>query len=161
MPQLDSTWFASQLFWLVIAFVTLYVILSQLVLPPLQQIIDHRKRTIESDIEQAQRLKSQADQARQEYERTLAEARISAQKLIDDAMLEHKANAEQQIKNTDRQLEQQLAESVRKIAARKKELIETLMPTTAELTAMIVEKLTQRAPSSEQVSRIINQLSKR
>jgi F-type H+-transporting ATPase subunit b len=161
MPQLDSTWFASQLFWLVITFATLYMILSRLVLPPLQEIIARRKQTIEGDIEQAQRLKSQAEQARQEYERVLAEARLAAQKLIDDAMAEQKAAAEKQGKTMDKQLEQQLAESARKIAARKKELVEALTPTTAELSALIVKKLMQAPPSSEQASRVIGQAGKR
>jgi len=160
MPQLDSTWFASQLFWLVIAFGTLYLILSRLVLPPLQEVFARRKQAIEGDIEQAQRLKSQAEKARQDYERMLAEARLAAQKLIDDAMLEHKAGAEQQNKVLDKQLEQQLADAMRKIATRKKELIVALTPTTADLTALIVEKLTQHAPSSEQIERILNELSK-
>ena len=158
MPQLDPTWFASQLFWLAITFVTLYIMLSRLVLPPLQEVIARRKQTIEGDIAQAQRLKSQAEQARQEYERTLAEARLSAQKLIDDAMLEQKAGAEQQGKAMDKQIEQQLAEATRKIAARKKELIEALTPTTAELTAIIVEKLTQQLrPAASRSAASVNQ----
>jgi F-type H+-transporting ATPase subunit b len=161
MPQLDSTWFTSQLFWLAITFVTLYVLLSRMVLPPLQDIIARRKQTIESDIAQAQHLKSQAEQARQDYERTLAEARFRAQKLIDDAISAYKANAEQQSRNMDKQLEQRLADAARQISARKKELLEALTPTTAELTTMIVEKLTQSEPSSEQVSRVINLRAKR
>jgi F-type H+-transporting ATPase subunit b len=152
MPQLDSTWFVSQLFWLIITFATLYMLLSRLVLPPLVEVIARRKQAIEGDIERAQRLKSQAEQARQDYERTLAEARAAAQKLIDDAMLEHKNAAEQQTKTMDKQLEQQLAEAARKIAARKKELIAALTPTSNELAAIIAEKLTQRA-DGEQVGR--------
>ena len=63
MPQLDPTWFASQLFWLAVTFVMIYVILAKMALPPLMEIIERRKQTVEGDISQAQTLKSQAEQA--------------------------------------------------------------------------------------------------
>ena len=50
MPQLDPTWFASQLFWLAITFVTLYVVLSRFVLPPLLEIIARRAQTAQDDM---------------------------------------------------------------------------------------------------------------
>ena len=160
MPQLDPTWFASQLFWLAVTFVLLYAMLSRFVLPPLQDIVARRKQTAASDIEQAQSLKSQADYARQEYERTLAEAREHAQGFMSDAMQDHKAKAELEAKDMDKQIEKQLAEAMRKIAARKAELLDELTPTAAELTGMIVEKLTQRRPGADQVTRILNEIAK-
>jgi F-type H+-transporting ATPase subunit b len=160
MPQLDPTWFASQLFWLAVTFVLLYVILSRFVLPPLQDIIARRQQTVEGDLSLAQSLKSQAEQARQDYERTLAEARNRAQALMNEAIAAHKAKSEMASKEMDRQIELKLAEASRRIAAKKEEMISALTPTTTELTAMIVEKLTQHSPSNDQVSRIITNMAK-
>jgi F-type H+-transporting ATPase subunit b len=160
MPQLDPTWFASQLFWLAICFVALYAILSRLVLPPIQDILARRQQTMTSDIETAQSLKGQAEQARLDYERALAEARDRAQQLLNDTAAEQKAKSEKASKEFERQIEQKLATASAKIAAKKAEMINELTPTAAELTAMIVEKLTQRAPSNDQVSRVLNELAK-
>jgi len=160
MPQLDPTFFASQLFWLAITFVALYVVLSRFILPPLQEIIARRLQTVEGDISLAQSLKTQAEQARLDYERTMADARNRAQALMLEAIEAHKAKSELAAKEMDRQIELKLAEASRRIAAKKEEMISALTPTTSELTALIVEKLTQHSPSNDQVSQIITDIAK-
>jgi F-type H+-transporting ATPase subunit b len=160
MPQLDPTWFASQLFWLVITFSLLYVVLSRFMLPPLQAIIARRQETLDHDVNQAQTMKSQAELARQEYDRLLAETRAKAQQLLADAQASHKAKAERAAQEMDKEIERKLTDATQRIEAKKQELKDALMPTTAELTSIIVEKLTRRAPSSEQVSRILDAISK-
>jgi len=160
MPQLDPTWFASQLFWLFIAFAALYFILARKILPPLQGILAQREQTISSDLDQAQSSKNQAEKAREEYERTLAEARSRAQQLINEAALAQKAKAEQAGKDMDQQVSKKLAEAEQKIQAKKRELMDALTPVTAELAGMIVEKLTQRAPTNDKVNAVIGELLK-
>lgn len=151
MPQLDPTWFASQLFWLAVTFLALYAILARLVLPPLQEIIARRASTVEGDIAQAQVLKSQAEAARLDYERALAEARDRAQTLMNEAMASFKAKSELAAKEIDRQIEIKLANASKRIAEQKQELLATLAPGMGELTDLIFEKLTQATPA-EQVS---------
>lgn len=160
MPQLDPTWFASQLFWLFVCFVTLYIILARLVLPPLQNVLAQRQKTMEGDVSTAQSLKSQAEQAREHYEQTLAEARNRSQQLVAQVMAEQKARAEQSGKALDAQISQKLGEAEKAIAAKKQALMDALTPATAEMTAMIVEKLTQRAPANDKVNSIISEISK-
>jgi F-type H+-transporting ATPase subunit b len=160
MPQLDPTWFASQIFWLVISFAALYFMLSRLILPPLLEIIARRAETLSSDIEMAQRLKSEAEQARVAYEKTMAEARSKAQSLMNDAVADQKAKAEAKGKELDRQIEQKLAAATAQIEAKKTQMLAELAPAAVELTAMIVEKLTNRAPKPEQVAQVLNELSK-
>ena len=160
MPQLDPTWFASQLFWLAVTFVALYFILSRLVLPPLLDIMARRGQTVAGDIQQAESLTSQAEHARQHYELTMADARERAQGLMNDAILEQKSRAEQQAKAMDAQVEHKLADASKQIAAKKAELTQALTPTASELTGLIIEKLTQNRANADQINRIIGELSK-
>lgn len=160
MPQLDPTWFASQLFWLFVSFVTLYLILSRVVLPPLMAIAAKRKDTIDSDLSDAQSFKTLAEQAREQYERTMAEARARAQQLIDNAMLEQKRQGDQASKDMDQVIAGKLKDAEKKISVKKQELMDTLTPATAELTATVVEKLTQRTPGGDKIKTIIGELSK-
>ena len=160
MPQLDSTWFASQLFWLLISFVALYAVLSRLVLPPLMEILARRLQTVDGDIERAQRCKSEAEQARQNYERTLAEARARAQQLVSDAVLAQKTAMEEATKELDADIAVKLASAERKIAEAKQKLTDALMPATAEITAMIVEKLTKQTPAPGKLSALVQEFSK-
>lgn len=160
MPQLDPTWFASQLFWLAITFVGLYFVLSRLVLPPLQDIIARRQQAVAGDIEQAQNLKAQAEAARLEYERMMLEARERAQAVITDAVAQGKAAAEQASRNLERDIEKKLSEATQKIEATKQQLIDGLSASTAELTEMIVTKLTQTEPNKDKVKAVLGALSK-
>ena len=156
MPQLDSTWFASQLFWLFLCFTFLYVLLSRLVLPPLQKVISSRKNVIDGDLSVAQELKSQAEQAKQFYENTLAKSREAAQSLINETEIASKARTEESIKDLDAQLTVKSAAAATAISAKKRELINDLMPATIEFSSLIVEKLTNRSPSVEQVKRALD-----
>ena len=62
-PPFQSESFASQLFWLVIAFVLLYVLMAKLALPRVGGIIESRKKHIDDDVAEAGKLKQQSDEA--------------------------------------------------------------------------------------------------
>lgn len=160
MPQLDATWYPSQIFWLFITFVIFYYVMARLVLPPLMHIVGFRKQTIEEDVAQAERMKGQAEQARTEYERTLADARSRVRQLMAESEAAHNASAEAASRDMDKQVEKTIKEAESRIGGRKKELIAALAPTTSELTSLIVEKLTRKKPETGALSRIINQLAK-
>ncbi|NBO19025.1 MAG: F0F1 ATP synthase subunit B' [Proteobacteria bacterium] len=152
MPQLDPTWFTSQLFWLALTFVGLYIVLSRMVLPPLMDVIARREQAIRDDVAAAGRLKADAEHARADYEKTLAEARMKAQALISDALADQKAKGEQKAKELDRQIEQKLAASAQQIAVKKAQMIAELNPTSTQLAEMIVDKLTQEAAGSDSMA---------
>ena len=78
-PPFQSQTFASQLVWLTIAFVLLYVLMWKLALPRVAKIIDNRQKRIEDDIADAGKLKTQSDEAVAAYEKALADARARAQ----------------------------------------------------------------------------------
>ncbi|MDX2112262.1 MAG: hypothetical protein SFW63_00795 [Alphaproteobacteria bacterium] len=155
MPQLDPTWFASQLFWLALSFAALFFVMSRLVLPPLLAIMAKRRDTIDSDLSLAQGMKTEAEQARGAYESTLAEARSKSQQLVADALQEQKQKAEAASRALEQEIADRLREAERRITTQKQELMATLTPVTAELTAMIVEKLSNIRPDDNAVSTAI------
>ena len=145
MPQLDPTWFASQLFWLAITFITLYILMARFVLPPLQEVIARRLQTKEQDVAAAEAMKLEAQAAKADYERALSESRQKAQGLIAEVALASKAKAEQASRDLDAQVAKKLADATQKIAAKKQELIQALSPATGELASLIADRLTQNA----------------
>src|SRR5689334_16625032 len=78
-PPFESRTFASQLVWLAIFFVALYVIVPKLALPKVGGAIEARQNKIEGDLAEAQKLKDQADASLKAYETELASARSRAQ----------------------------------------------------------------------------------
>lgn len=155
MPQLDPTWFASQLFWLVVSFSLLYLLLSRVILPPIVGIVGLRTQTIGSDLSQAENAKLQAEHAKQDYERALAQSREMAQALMNEVAEENKKHAEKTMKSLDGEISKKLSDAAAKITAKKQELIRSLTPEAAEFTAIIAEKITTKPSNKEQASRMV------
>src|SRR5579863_10361696 len=84
-PPFQKEHFPSQLLWLVVFFVALYLLAAKWALPRVGSILRDRQRRIAGDLDEASRMKEQADAAVAAYEKGLAEARSKAQSLADDA----------------------------------------------------------------------------
>ena len=69
MPQFDASTFPSQLFWLVVSFLVLYVCITLVVLPRIRENIRLRKNKISNDIERASNLRDQTEQILLQYEK--------------------------------------------------------------------------------------------
>ena len=74
MPQLDSSTFASQLFWLTVTFIPLFIILWKVALPRIGTTIETRRARIEADLDKAAALRDDAVRALAEYEKSMARA---------------------------------------------------------------------------------------
>lgn len=159
MPQLDPTWFASQLFWLAVCFVFLYILLSRLVLPPLQNVMGSRKTAMDGDLAAAQDFKQQAELAKQTYEKTLADSRAQAQSIIAEADATSKEEAAKSLKALEGQISLQLASASKNINAKKQELLSEIMPKATEFASIITEKLTGTAPTAEQVKSAVQSIN--
>ncbi|MDF1768482.1 F0F1 ATP synthase subunit B' [Maricaulis sp.] len=83
-PPFDPTYFASQLFWLTIFFVILYVALDRFILPKIKTTIEDRRDRIADDLDAAAQAKADAEAAGEAYEKSLAEARTKAHVIAAD-----------------------------------------------------------------------------
>ena len=94
MPQFDPTFFAPQLFWLFLTFVTLYVLMTVVALPKIGAVLDERQRKIDDNLDKAAQLKAEAEAAVAAYERALSESRAHAHSVIKEASdrLAHEAD---------------------------------------------------------------------
>jgi F-type H+-transporting ATPase subunit b len=80
-PPFESKSYPSQLIWLGLSFVVLYVLLAKVVLPRVASILQARKQRVERDLADAASAKSDSEAAIAAYEKSLADARASAQAL--------------------------------------------------------------------------------
>jgi F-type H+-transporting ATPase subunit b len=159
MPQLDPTWFASQLFWLVLSFGLLYAMLATWGLPRIQRVLVHRTDTLASDADRARRMADEAERAKQDYERALADARTRAQYVFNEAVTAQKSRTESAAKAMDVKVTAMLSEAHKKIEAQKKNLLDALVPASTEIANMIVEKLTHQE-SRDSAKVIVTELFK-
>lgn len=160
MPQLDITWFSSQIFWLIVTFAFLYLLLSRSVLPRIHTVMESRQNKITHDIDRAEQLRNEAEEARETYERALKDSRAKAQSLITEsaALMEKSSNARHA--ELDKKLDKQLSDAEAGIAAAKSDALAKLAPVSKELTQHIVEKLTGQKLNEKEVATVVDGLIK-
>jgi F-type H+-transporting ATPase subunit b len=150
-PPFQSQTFASQLVWLVIAFVLLYVLMAKLALPRVSSIIAHRQKRIDDDLAQANAFKTQSDATVAAYEKELADARTRAQAIAGDMRDKQAAEAEATRKRLEDQLSAKLAEAEKTIAAIKHAAMANVGNIAADAAKAIVERLIGTAPADSAV----------
>src|SRR5580658_10181752 len=93
-PPFQAEHFPSQLTWLAVSFVLLYVLMAKVALPRIAAIFDERSKRISDDLKAAQAFKEQSDAAQEAYEKSLAEARAHAQSIASRMREQQAAEAE-------------------------------------------------------------------
>merc|ERR1711920_295962 len=91
--------FSGQIFWFFIIFTSLYLILSKFSLPKISMILEHRRKNIQNNLEEADILKKETDNIFHQCETKITEAKKKAQKQIqevrDQILLEKKNRIEE------------------------------------------------------------------
>jgi F-type H+-transporting ATPase subunit b len=82
MPQLDPSTYPTQLFWLAVIFILLYVVMSRVALPRVREAVETRAAKIDGDLGAAAEARSRSEALLAEYEKALASARSDAQTTI-------------------------------------------------------------------------------
>lgn len=160
-PPFQSQTYASQLVWLVIAFVLLYVLMSKWALPRVGAILESRQKRIDDDIAEAGALKAQSDEAVAAYEKALADARANAQAIANETRDKQAAAAEVRRKTLEGELNAKLAEAEKTIAATKMAAMSNVRGIAEDATRAIVERLIGVAPSDKAVADAVADALKR
>lgn len=155
-PPFQGETFPSQLFWLVLCFVALYVLLSRVALPRLGKAINDRNVRIENDLETANRLKNESEAAQASYEKALADARTKAQALASESQAKAATEAEAQRKKLEDGLKTKLDAAEKQIASTKAAAMSNVRGIAVDTAGLIVERLTGKAPAKQTVERAVD-----
>ncbi len=160
LPQLNPEWFSSQLFWFFACFVLLYVVMARAIVPRIHEVLETRQDRINHDLDWANSLKAEAEQARANYESALAEARKKAQNMLAETAQSIKQVVEQKTTELDGVLARKIADSETEIEQAMQQASANLGPIAQEATAMIVEKLIAEKPDMDKIGKIISKIEK-
>lgn len=160
-PPFDPHNFASQLVWLVIAFVLLYALMAKWALPSVARVIDKRQKGIADDLAEAARLKQQSDEAVAAYEKALADARGRAQAIANETRERQAKDAEAARKTVEDALNARLAQADKTIAASKEAAMSNVRGIAVGAAAAIVERLIGSAPGDKTVADAVADVLKR
>ncbi len=160
-PPFQSQTYASQLIWLVVAFVLLYVLMTKWALPRVGAIIEGRQKSIDDDIAAAGALKAQSDEAVAAYEKALADARSRAQAIANETRDKQAAAAEVRRKALEDELNAKLADAEKAIATTKTAAMTNVRGIAEDAARAIVERLIGAAPSDQAVTAAVADALKR
>ncbi len=79
LPAID------ELIWGAVAFLIVLFVLNKFAFPKLRETVEAREKQIQGDLEAAERAKSEAQQAKANYDKQIADARAEANRIIEEA----------------------------------------------------------------------------
>ena len=85
MPQLNSEFWISQVFWLIITFGFLFFILSKIILPKVSNNLENRKTQIKENIEIAEKQRLESDNKIKEFEKIILDSKLEAKNYFNKA----------------------------------------------------------------------------
>ena len=159
LPQLDATWWPSQLFWLALTFGVLYWLMSSKFLPALGAAIEERRDRIADDLDQASEFKRQAEEAEAAYNQSLADAKARAQAIAAETRAEVDKDIAAMQAETGKALDAQLAAAEARITEMKAQAAAKVREAAADAAAAIVETLIDEAPTGDAVERAIGKVA--
>lgn len=132
MPQFDPSTFSSQLFWLVICFVALYFVAWKFAIPRIADILEQRDRVVQDDLDRAESLKTEAEQALADYEAAMSDAREQARSMMFAVTSEAKKEAEARNQEVGAEVTAQIADAEKRIATARDEALASLTAIAAD-----------------------------
>ena len=161
MPQLNPEFWASQIFWLILIFSSLYIIMWKIFLPKITDSIENRKSRINNDLNETQKLKENAEKKLGEYNKIIEDTKKEAKKIIED----NKKKLEDDIKNKkqkfNEEIEKELLSVEKEIKSLKKLSISSINKIAAEVSSEVVKQLVGTSVNMSNVSAIVEDISKK
>jgi len=154
-PPFNPEFFASQLFWLLICFVGFYWVVKKLALPRIGGILEARRDRIAGDLDNAQRLKEQSDDAIAAYEQALTAARGKAFGIAEQARAAAAKASDARRAESEAALNEKIAVAERRIGEIKSKALGEVGNIAAEATEAVVAALIRAKPSREEIDRAV------
>ena len=149
MPQLNLDSFPNQIFWLILALVAIYFVLSRIALPRIGAVLAERQGTITNDIAAAEELKQKAAEAERAYEKALADARSEAHGIVEKNKAELQAEIDAAMEKADAEIAAQTAESQRRIEQIRANAMANVEQVAKEVAGSVVEAMGGNADPSQ------------
>lgn len=144
-PQLHPDYWPSQIFWLLVALVVLYYVMSKVALPRIAATLETRRDAIAGDLERAAEYNKRAEAALEARDEARRQAQAEAQRIREAAEAETKAELDAALARAAEQIDAQTAAS----EARLKEIQTTAGAEALKVATATAEALLERfdAPS--------------
>jgi len=153
VPQLDfhTPLTISQVVWMFLIFLALYLLLARWALPQVGSVVEGRAARIGADLDGARTAKAESEAAIAEVAAAVHRASAEAQGQIAAALEEAKAEAARQNEQASVRLDAQLAEAERRIGEARASALTALREVASDTATSLIAKLTGNTPEPGRV----------
>ena len=161
MPQLNPEFWTAQIFWLILIFSSLYFIILKIFLPRVTYSIENRKSRIVNDLDEAQKLKENAEKKLNEYNEIIEESKKEAIKIIENSTKKLDRDIEKKKQNFNDEIEKELVAAEKEIKDLKKSSISNISSIAAEISAEVMKQIIDIEVNKSNVNAIAADITKR
>ncbi len=140
MPQFNAATFPSQIFWLILAVVTLHFLLAKIALPRITDILSIREQSIDGDHRRAEELDGRAKALREEIAAHRAETEAGMRRIL----IESREETDRRIKIQQAQADEQLQKAAEEGEARIRTIREAARADIEMVAREVAAELTDR-----------------
>jgi F-type H+-transporting ATPase subunit b len=156
MPQLKFETYPSQILWLVIALVALYLLMVKIALPRISSVLEERQDAIANDLDRAAELKRKAEEAKESYEAALSSARSKAQEIAAAAKAEMQVEVDAATAKADAEIAARTAEGEVRIAEIRAASMENIREVAVETTGAVIEAISPGAADDKAIAKAVD-----
>jgi len=142
--------------WVLVVFGISFLILRRWVFPLIGQVLDRRVETINEEIDDAAKIRKEADEVLAEYRERLKEAREQAEEIIARARKAGEAHQQESLEVARVERERLLEQTRRDVAAETSRAIDEIRREVADLTVMASERLMRKTLTDEDHRRLVD-----
>jgi F-type H+-transporting ATPase subunit b len=145
MPQFESHFFSSLIFWEVVSFGILLFVLYKFAFPGILAVLEERERKIKDNLDQAERHRSEAERKLKEYEAKLNAASREAEGILAAAKERAQRLMEENEQRLTAEADRIKGDATRAIDQERRKAIQEIRTQTTDIALMVAEKVVQRS----------------
>ena len=161
MPQLNPEFWASQIFWLILIFSSLYIIMWKIFLPKITDSLENRKLRIVNDLNETQKLKENAEKKLGEYNKIIENTKKEAKKILEESKRKLENDIKSKKQKFNEEIEKELISIEKEIKSLKKSSISSINKIAVEVSSEIIRQIIGAEMNKSNVSAIVEDISKK
>lgn len=161
LPQLDTSTFPSQVFWLAVTFGILYIYFSKKTLPEISSVLENRREHIQGDLDTAERIRSEAECTQDAYEKLMNDARAESTRLLTEAETGVRTKMEKELSTLRDKAAGDMASLEERLRLEKQKAMKDMNGIAADIASRAAEKIVGIKPDLEQAQTVVQSLNRR
>lgn len=161
LPQFDPSTYPSQIFWLTVTFVVLYVFFSFKTLPDIAGVLERRENHIKGDIDTAEKLRHEAEEAQASYESLMENSRAESSRLLAEASEYARTQAGRELESFRARAAQETERTDAEILRAKGAVMDEMQTIVAEVASEAASRIVGIKPDLKQAQDVVQSLKDR